>query len=644
MSERSERGPSGPAAGHERTVGERSERGPSGPAAGRVPGGVSNHGPLRVRWLGRVPYRDAHALQRGLFRSRGDHLLLLEHPHVFTLGVRADLGNVLVPAASVGAELVRTDRGGDVTYHGPGQLVGYPVLDVPGKRGGGMADTAAYVHGVEQLVLDVLADLGLPGAGRLRGLPGVWIDADGPAPRKVCAIGVRLSRGRSMHGFALNVDPDLSMFDHIVPCGIPDKAVTSLAVEGVAVTMAEVVDAVVARAAVRWGAGEVERQDTPWRHSNDDLSAFSRGLGPGEVVVQTAGATAPGDGAGGAPDRQDAGSAATSGVGAASPASGPAAGSLVGARSGTPVRLGRRMAQAGVHEGLAIATRKPEWLRAPVQLGPDYLRLKRTMRDLDLVTVCEEAGCPNTSECWADGTATFMINGERCTRACGFCLVDTRHPDALARDEPERVAEAVARMGLGHAVITAVARDDLADGGAGAFAATVVAIRRRTPGCAVELLISDCKGDPGSLQLVFDARPDVVNHNLETVLRLQRAVRPSASYARSLAVLARSLEAGLTTKSGLIVGMGETDEEVEGALADLAGVGVDIVTIGQYLRPTTNHLPVARWVEPATFTRFAEAGRALGIGHVESSPLTRSSYHARQAVVALGAEVEASTA
>jgi lipoic acid synthetase len=394
--------------------------------------------------------------------------------------------------------------------------------------------------------------------------------------------------------------------------------------------MAEVVDAVVARAALRWGAGRVERQDAPWRHSDADLAAFTRGLGPGDVVVQTA--TGPGP-AGGQPDTSTSGSPAGATVAPG-----------VRAAPGTPVRLGRRLAQAGVHEGLAIATRKPDWLRAPVRLGPDYLRLKRTMRDLDLVTVCEEAGCPNTSECWADGTATFMINGERCTRACGFCLVDTRHPEPLAADEPERVAEAVARMGLGHAVVTAVARDDLDDGGAGAFAATVAAIRRRTPGCAVEVLISDCKGDPASLQQVFDARPDVVNHNLETVLRLQRAVRPSASYARSLAVLARSAEAGLTTKSGLIVGMGETDDEVEGALADLAGVGVDIVTIGQYLRPTTNHLPVARWVEPATFAHFADVGHGLGIGHVESSPLTRSSYHARQSVDALGAGAAASTA
>jgi lipoic acid synthetase len=263
------------------------------------------------------------------------------------------------------------------------------------------------------------------------------------------------------------------------------------------------------------------------------------------------------------------------------------------------------------------------------------------MRDLSLVTVCEEAGCPNIFECWAEGTATFMINGERCTRACGFCLVDTRHPEPLVADEPERVADAVERMGLAHAVVTAVARDDLPDGGAGAFAATIEAVRRRVPGCAVEVLISDCKGDPASLEAVFAARPDVLNHNVETVARLQRAVRPSAGYARSLAVLARAKATGLVTKSGLILGMGETDAEVRGALADLAAVGVDIVTMGQYLRPTADHLPVARWVAPEAFDALRRAGEALGIGHVEASPLTRSSYHARAAAEAVQPEAPA---
>jgi lipoic acid synthetase len=559
---------------------------------------------LHVRWLGRVPYREAWALQRGLYsQSADDHLLLLEHPHVYTLGVRADMRHVLVPPASVDAELVRTDRGGDVTYHGPGQLVGYPILSLPAKGGGtrtGMADTVAYVRSVEQLVIDVLGDLGLPRVGRLPRYPGVWVDPSGPNPRKIAAIGVRLTRGRTMHGFALNVSPDMRYWGYIVPCGIPDKAVTSVADEGVTVTMREVVDLVAARAASLWGGGGVDRRDVVWRHTPADLSAFSRGDGPGETVSVT-----------GRTGRTSAGE-----------------------DDGVPVRLRGRLAQAGVTEGLQIATRKPDWLRSQFRTAPGYLRLKNTMRDLGLVTVCEEAGCPNIFECWADGTATFMINGERCTRACGFCLVDTRHPEPLDATEPSRVAEAVERMGLGFAVVTAVARDDLPDGGAAAFAATIEAIHRRTPGVQVEVLIPDCKGDEESLSTIFAARPEVLNHNIETVARLQRAVRPSAGYARSLAVLARAKEAGLVTKSGLIVGMGETDDEVIATLADLRGVGVDIVTIGQYLRPTTHHLPVTRWVSPETFESYRRAGEAMGIAHVEASPLTRSSYHARQAAAA----------
>ncbi|MDQ6839609.1 MAG: lipoyl synthase [Actinomycetota bacterium] len=267
-------------------------------------------------------------------------------------------------------------------------------------------------------------------------------------------------------------------------------------------------------------------------------------------------------------------------------------------------------------------------------MGEEYRSLKRTMRALELVTVCEEAGCPNIYECWAAGTATFMINGDRCTRACGFCLVDTRKPLAPDPAEPNRVAQAVAELGLAHAVVTTVARDDLDDDGAGAFGATIEAIHDASPGTAVEVLISDCRGNPESLGRIFDARPEVLNHNVETVPRLQRAVRPNASYARSLAVLARARAAGLTTKSGLIVGMGETPAEVLGVLADLQGVGVSIVTIGQYLRPTSHHLPVDRWWTPEEFDRLKVAGEAMGIPHVESSPLTRSSYHARQAAAA----------
>lgn len=519
-------------------------------------------------------------------------MLLLEHPHVYTLGASADLTHVLVDPGSVGASLVRADRGGDVTYHGPGQLVGYPILDVPGKRGGGMADTVAYVRSVEQLVIDSLNDLGLRDVGRLREYPGVWVAPDSDHPRKIAAIGVRLTRGRSMHGFALNVEPDMSMFEHIVPCGIADKAVTSLHAEGIEVSMREVVDAVAARAALLWASErEVDRRDIIWRdHSfgDEDLAPFSRGAGAGTPVR-------------GASDH------------------------------GPSLRLRGRLAEAGVAGGIDVADRKPEWLRAQVRIGGRPLELKKTLRDLSLVTVCEEAGCPNLSECWADGTATFMINGERCTRACGFCLVDTRKPEAPDPGEPERVAEAVAQMGLDFAVVTTVARDDLDDEGAGQMAATVRAIRNRVPGAQVEVLISDCRGRADALDLIFESAPDVMNHNIETVPRLQRAVRPSAGYARSLAVLSRARRAGLVTKSGMVVGMGETDDEIESTLADLAGVGVSIVTIGQYLRPTSNHLPVERWVTPEQFDHYRVIGEAMGISHVESSPLTRSSYHARQA-------------
>jgi len=536
---------------------------------------------LRVRWLGKVPYREALAVQQALFdHGSEDHLLLLEHPHVFTHGPRADLAsNVMVDPASVDAELVSVKRGGDVTYHGPGQLVGYPIVNVPNTMG-----AADHVCAIQRVIVESLAELGLDDVGCLDEYPGVWVGVSGSNPRKICAIGVRLARGRTMHGFALNVAPDMRyMRDYIVPCGIADKPVTSLVEEGVDASLQQVADVVARHAASKWGGGgTAERQDVAWKHRPEDLSAFSRGEGPGAVV--------------------------------------------------------RRLAQVGVADGLEISTRKPEWLRPKVVHGPEVIALKKTVRDLGLVTVCEEAGCPNLSDCWADGTATFMVLGERCTRACGFCLVDTRKPLAPSDDEPGRVAEAIARMGVAHAVLTMVARDDLADGGMAHVARCVEAIRQRCPGTRVETLISDAKGDAASLELLFAVRPDVLNHNIETVARLQRAVRPSAGYARSLSILARAKAAGLTTKSGLIVGMGETSAEVVGCLADLAGVGVDIVTIGQYLRPTTHHLPVQRWVEPGEFVKWKEAGEALGIGHVEASPLTRSSYHARQAADAVSVQ------
>ena len=530
---------------------------------------------LRVRWIGRVAYREVLAVQTALFEhGREQHLLLLEHPHVFTYGPRAELAkNLKCDPAEVGADFVSVKRGGDITYHGPGQLVGYPILNLENAIG-----ATAHVCSVEQLVIDALTELGVKNAGRLSGFAGVWLDADNDRRRKISAIGVRLAHGRTMHGFALNVDPDMTyMRQHIVPCGVAEYPVTSLREEGIEVSMQDVVKIVSRLAIERWGGGEAEQQEVAWVHRPEDLSRFSRGEGPGE-----------------------------------------------------PVRMLGRLADAGVDGGVDLSERKPEWLRPKVQIGTEVLKIKRTLSELKLVTVCEEAGCPNLSECWKDGTATFMVLGERCTRACGFCLVDTRKPELPEADEPQRVAEAVASMGLTHAVLTMVARDDLADGGFAHVAECVRAIRERNPLTRIETLVSDAKGDVASLQLLFDARPDVFNHNIETVARLQRAVRPSAGYARSLGVLAAAKAAGLVVKSGLVLGMGETSEEVDGCLADLAGIGVNIVTIGQYLRPTTHHTPVARWIHPDEFTRWKQVGESLGIGHVESSPLTRSSYHAKQ--------------
>jgi lipoic acid synthetase len=539
---------------------------------------------LRVRWIGRVAYREVLALQTALFEhGQEQHLLLLEHPHVFTYGPRAELDkNLKCDPSEVGADFVAVKRGGDITYHGPGQLVGYPILNLENAIG-----ATAHVCSVEQLVIDVLTELGVKNAGRLSGFAGVWLDADNDRRRKISAIGVRLAHGRTMHGFALNVDPDMTyMRQHIVPCGVAEYPVTSLKEEGINVSMQDVVKIVSRLAIERWGGGEAEQQEVAWVHRPEDLSRFSRGEGPGE-----------------------------------------------------PVRMLGRLADAGVDGGVDLSERKPEWLRPKVQIGAEVLKIKRTLSELKLVTVCEEAGCPNLSECWKDGTATFMVLGERCTRACGFCLVDTRKPELPEADEPQRVAEAVASMGLTHAVLTMVARDDLADGGFAHVAECVRAIRERNPLTRIETLVSDAKGDVTSLQLLFDARPDVFNHNIETVARLQRAVRPSAGYARSLGVLSAAKAADLVVKSGLVLGMGETSEEVDGCLADLAGIGVNIVTIGQYLRPTTHHTPVARWIHPDEFTRWKHVGESFGIGHVESSPLTRSSYHAKQSADAAGEAV-----
>ncbi len=528
---------------------------------------------LRRRHLGRVSFAEANDLQRALMQASDDYVLLFEHPPTYTRGIRTRDEHFLVAPESLDAVVIDADRGGDVTYHAPGQVVAWAIVTVADDPSAGKAHVTQLEDSVIATVRHVDPEGHLGVVGRLSGYPGVWADLEG-TPSKIAAIGVRTERNgaglrRTLHGVALNVDIDMDGFKAIVPCGIADRPVASLRSLGLGVSALDVEEQLGRELEIRLGAGS--------RVARVDRSVAT--VGPERPML-------------------------------------------------------RRLRRAGVDPdaGIPIRSRKPEWLRIEAHMGTEFQSLRTLTEDLRLVTVCEEAGCPNIFECWSAGTATFMVNGERCTRACGFCLIDTSKPLPLDPTEPGRVAEAVVRLQLHHAVVTCVARDDLADGGADAIARTVRAIRESSPGTDVEVLTSDLKGDERALQMIIDARPDVMNHNLETVARLQRAVRPSAGYLRSLTVLARSARAGLTTKSGMMVGLGETADEVEEALADMAAVGVSIATIGQYLRPTKDHLPVARWWAPEEFDDLARRGERLGLRHVQASPLTRSSYHAREAL------------
>jgi len=278
--------------------------------------------------------------------------------------------------------------------------------------------------------------------------------------------------------------------------------------------------------------------------------------------------------------------------------------------------------------------RKPPWLKVPAPGGPNYVALKQLMRDHALHTVCEEAHCPNIGECWEHRAATFMILGDVCTRNCAYCAVAHGTPAALDEDEPIRLATAVERMGLRHVVITSVDRDDLPNGGAEIFAAAIAEIRRRTPDTSVEVLIPDFKGSEQALRIVVQAHPDILNHNLETIDRLYRLARPGGRYVRALELLARAkrLDPGMLTKSGIMCGLGEEWDELLGAMRDVRAQGVDILTLGQYLRPSSDHLTIARYYAPDEFAELRQLGLEMGYRHVEAGPLVRSSYHAWEQV------------
>ena len=285
---------------------------------------------------------------------------------------------------------------------------------------------------------------------------------------------------------------------------------------------------------------------------------------------------------------------------------------------------------------LTSSQRLPPWFKVQAKTGPDYLDIKQTMDRLNLHTICEEARCPNRWECWNARTATFLILGDICTRRCHYCSVETGRPLAVDHAEPRRVAEAVQALGLRHAVITSVNRDELEDGGAAIFAETIRQIKQLSPDCTIEVLIPDFEGNETALATVCAEKPDILNHNIETVQRLFPAIRPQGKYRRSIELLGKAKKLGMHTKSGLILGMGETLDEARDVMYDLRSVGCDIITIGQYLQPTREHLPVSRFYDHSEFVMLKEEGRALGFTHVESGPLVRSSYHAEQQVVSEG--------
>src|ERR687884_65823 len=292
----------------------------------------------------------------------------------------------------------------------------------------------------------------------------------------------------------------------------------------------------------------------------------------------------------------------------------------------------------GRHRSEPLPQRKPSWLKVRAPGGPNYVRLKHLMSELDLHSVCEEAHCPNVGECWEHGTATFMILGDVCTRNCAYCAVAHGRPPKYDLEEPERVARAIAEMQLQHAVITSVDRDDLPDYGAYIFAETIRQIKARSPGTSVEVLVPDFQGSEASIRTVLDAEPDIYNHNTETVPRLYKSARPGGRYERVLRIFrtAKQIAPHVRTKSGIILGLGETNEEVELVMRDLRSVDVDILTLGQYLRPSGDHLPLDRYVTPEEFRHLYEVGMSMGFRHVESGPLVRSSYHAWEQVQAAG--------
>ena len=500
-----------------------------------------------VNHAGILDYQVAWQLQRDTLEgvvagTTPNTLILLQHPSVYTAGRMTKLDERPVD----GTPVIDVDRGGKITWHGLGQIVGYPIVKLKNRN-----DVVGFVREVETALIDVCLQFGIA-AERYCERSGVWI-RDEKGDRKIAAIGMRVAKGVTMHGFALNVNPDLTAYEKIVPCGISDADVTSMQQElGRDISIDEVLPLV----------------------EEKILAALTKG-----------------DFMSLAPE-------------------------------------GRKLLRIEARNAAVPIERKPEWIKTRANMGPEYTKLRSLVVREGLHTVCQEAACPNIFECWEDREATFLIGGERCTRRCDFCNIDTGKPEPLDRDEPRRVAESVRSMELRYATITGVTRDDLPDEGAWLYAETIRAVHELNPGTGVEILTPDFSGKPHLLNEVFETRPEVFAHNLETVPRIFKEIRPAFRYDRSLDVISQAQAFGLVTKSNLILGMGETREEVTQALIDLRAAGCDLITITQYLRPTPKHHPVVRWVKPEEFVELSHEAEEIGFLGVMSGPLVRSSFRA----------------
>lgn len=491
---------------------------------------------LLVEELGITSYRIAHQRQLELLKSLHENqaeniCLITEHQPVFTLGRNGSTENVAVSEAFLKnrkIELIRIERGGEVTYHGPGQIVCYPIIHL---RQIGMS-VVEYVHTLEQIMLNVVSFFGIQ-AGRDRRNHGIWV-----GDRKLGSVGIAVRHGISYHGLALNVNPDLEPFNWVNPCGL---------------------------AGVSMGSMEQELQQplNIKQVKTRMIKEMHHAFGKSKTIKKN------------------------------------------------------RIA-------------KPKWLKQRLPSGSGYEKTRRLVKTSGLCTVCQEARCPNQFECFAKGTATFMLMGENCTRNCGFCAVAHGGTSPLDPDEPVRIASAVAEMKLQYAVLTSVTRDDLPDGGAAHFAQTITAIHKKCSETLVEVLIPDLRGDQSALECICEKKPSVLNHNVETVKGLYEQVRPQAVYERSLELLTRvkEIDPALVTKSGLMLGLGETGKELRQTMKDIRATGCDLLTLGQYLQPTADNLPVHRYVPPEEFENIRETALELGFAGVAAGPHVRSSYQA----------------